>query len=36
VPNPLTRELDLSRADVRLETLAEVPLDELLALLSRT
>jgi HAD superfamily hydrolase (TIGR01509 family) len=36
VPNPLTRELDLSGADVRLETLAETPLDDLLALLSRT
>jgi HAD superfamily hydrolase (TIGR01509 family) len=36
VPNPLTRDLDLSGADVRLDSLADLPLDELLAVLSRT
>jgi HAD superfamily hydrolase (TIGR01509 family) len=36
VPNPLTRDLDLSRADVRLDSLANLPLDQLLAVLSRT
>ena len=32
VPNALTRELDLSRADLRLGSLAELPLEELLAI----
>jgi HAD superfamily hydrolase (TIGR01509 family) len=36
VPNPLTRDLDLSRADARLASLADLPLDQLLAVLSRT
>jgi HAD superfamily hydrolase (TIGR01509 family) len=31
VPNALTRELDLSRADLQLGSLAELPLEELLA-----
>lgn len=31
VPNPLTRSLDLSRADMRIESLAEVPLQQLLS-----
>ncbi|HZD56255.1 MAG TPA: HAD family hydrolase [Anaerolineales bacterium] len=30
VPNPLTRELPLDHADLRLDTLAEMPLEELL------
>jgi HAD superfamily hydrolase (TIGR01509 family) len=30
VPNDLTRDLDVSRADVRLSSLAEVPLEQLL------
>ncbi|MDQ2952108.1 MAG: HAD family hydrolase [Chloroflexota bacterium] len=34
VPNALTRDLDLSRADVRLASLAEMPLERLLAILS--
>ena len=34
VPNALTRDLDLSRADVRLSSLAEMPLAKLLAILS--
>jgi hypothetical protein len=32
VPNALTRELDLSRADLQLGSLAELPLEELLAI----
>jgi beta-phosphoglucomutase-like phosphatase (HAD superfamily) len=35
VPNALTAAMDLSRADVRLGSLAETPLQELLALLVR-
>lgn len=35
VPNALTAGMDLSRADVRLVSLAETPLESLLALLSR-
>jgi HAD superfamily hydrolase (TIGR01509 family) len=35
VPNALTRDLDISRADARLSSLAEMPLERLLALLSR-
>jgi beta-phosphoglucomutase-like phosphatase (HAD superfamily) len=35
VPNALTAGMDLSRADVRLHSLAETPLEELLALLAR-
>ena len=34
VPNALTRDLDLSRADVRVSSLAEIPLERLLAILS--
>jgi HAD superfamily hydrolase (TIGR01509 family) len=34
VPNALTRDLDVSRADVRLSSLAEMPLERLLAVLS--
>ena len=34
VPNALTRDLDVSRADVRLASLAEMPLERLLAVLS--
>lgn len=34
VPNALTAAMDLSRADVRLGSLAETPLERLLALLS--
>jgi putative hydrolase of the HAD superfamily len=34
VPNALTTGMDLSRADLRLASLAETPLEELLALLS--
>lgn len=34
VPNALTASMDLSRADLRLATLAQTPLEELLALLS--
>ena len=34
VPNALTRDLDISRADVRLASLAEMPLERLLAVLS--
>ena len=34
VPNALTRDLDLSRADLRLSSLAEMPLERLLAILS--
>ncbi len=34
VPNALTRGLDVSRADVRLTSLAEMPLERLLAVLS--
>jgi HAD superfamily hydrolase (TIGR01509 family) len=34
VPNALTRDLDVSRADVRLSSLAQMPLEELLAVLS--
>jgi HAD superfamily hydrolase (TIGR01509 family) len=34
VPNALTRGLDVSRADVRLASLAEMPLERLLAVLS--
>ncbi len=34
VPNALTRDLDVSRADVRLVSLAEMPLERLLAVLS--
>ena len=34
VPNALTKDLDLSRADVRLSSLAEMPLERLLAILS--
>jgi HAD superfamily hydrolase (TIGR01509 family) len=36
VPNALTRDLDLRRADIRLSSLAEMPLERLLAVLSRT
>ena len=36
VPNALTRDLDVSRADVRLASLAEMPLERLLAVLSGT
>jgi HAD superfamily hydrolase (TIGR01509 family) len=35
VPNDLTRDLDVSRADVRLSSLAEVPLEELLRRLTQ-
>jgi HAD superfamily hydrolase (TIGR01509 family) len=35
VPNPLTSDLDHTQADVRLGSLADVPLEDLLALLSR-
>lgn len=35
VPNPLTAGMDLSHADVQLNSLAETPLEELLALLAR-
>jgi HAD superfamily hydrolase (TIGR01509 family) len=35
VPNALTSGMDLSRADVRLESLAHTPLEELLARLAR-
>jgi HAD superfamily hydrolase (TIGR01509 family) len=35
VPNDLTRDLDVSRADVRLASLAEVPLEELLRRLTQ-
>lgn len=35
VPNALTAGMDLSRADVKLNSLAETPLEELLALLAR-
>ena len=34
VPNALTKDLDLSRADVRVSSLAEMPLAKLLAILS--
>jgi HAD superfamily hydrolase (TIGR01509 family) len=34
VPNALTRDLDVSRADVRLSSLAEMPLERLLDVLS--
>ena len=34
VPNALTAEMDLSRADLRLRSLAETPLERLLAVLS--
>lgn len=34
IPNALTRGLDLSGADVRLDSLADIPLEQLLALLS--
>jgi HAD superfamily hydrolase (TIGR01509 family) len=34
VPNALTRDLDVSRADVRLDSLAEMPLERLLDVLS--
>jgi HAD superfamily hydrolase (TIGR01509 family) len=34
VPNALTRDLDLGRADVRLSSLADMPLERLLAVLS--
>jgi HAD superfamily hydrolase (TIGR01509 family) len=34
VPNPLTRDLDLSQADMRLNSLADMPLERLLAVLS--
>jgi hypothetical protein len=34
VPNALTLDLDVSRADVRLSSLAQMPLEELLAVLS--
>ena len=34
VPNALTRDLDVSRADVRLASLADMPLERLLAVLS--
>jgi len=36
VPNTLTRDLDVSRADVRLASLAEMPLERLLDVLSGT
>ena len=36
VPNALTRDLDTSRADVRLASLAEMPLERLLDVLSGT
>jgi HAD superfamily hydrolase (TIGR01509 family) len=35
VPNALTRDLDVSRADLRLASLAEMPLERLLDVLSR-
>jgi HAD superfamily hydrolase (TIGR01509 family) len=35
VPNALTRDLDVSRADVRLASLAEMPLEELLRRLTQ-
>jgi HAD superfamily hydrolase (TIGR01509 family) len=35
VPNPVTRDLDLDQADMRLGSLADLPLERLLALLSR-
>jgi HAD superfamily hydrolase (TIGR01509 family) len=35
VPNALTAAMDLSRADVQLHSLAETPLEELLAILAR-
>lgn len=35
VPNALTRDLDVSRADIRLASLAEMPLERLLDVLSR-
>lgn len=35
VPNALTSGMDLSQADVRLDSLAETPLEELLAILAR-
>lgn len=35
IPNALTASMDLSRADLRLPSLAETPLQELLAILSR-
>lgn len=35
VPNALTAGMDLSRADVKLSSLAETPLEELLAVLAR-
>jgi HAD superfamily hydrolase (TIGR01509 family) len=35
VPNALTAGMDLSRADVQLHSLAETPLEELLAILAR-
>ena len=35
IPNALTRDLDVSRADVRLSSLAEMPLERLLHALSR-
>ena len=34
VPNALTRDLDVSRADLRVSSLAEMPLERLLAVLS--
>jgi HAD superfamily hydrolase (TIGR01509 family) len=34
VPNALTRDLDISRADVRVSSLADMPLERLLAVLS--
>jgi len=34
VPNALTRDLDVSRADIRLDSLAEMPLERLLDVLS--
>jgi hypothetical protein len=35
VPNALTAGMDLSRADLRLASLAETPLESVLALLAR-
>jgi hypothetical protein len=35
VPNALTVGMDLSRADIRLSSLADTPLETLLAVLSR-
>lgn len=35
VPNPVTADLDLGQADVRVSSLAEMPLERLLAVLSR-